>query len=217
MSTPCPVPRDPGSAGTSPGVYQRRRPERTVPYQAVRVRAAASVRRATPGVGPTTGGMQELGQCRSDCRDRGPPRGSCDSPGTGGPVGLVAAQAAALASAPRSGPDHCRTAAVSQGGGTDPAHAHQNGPRRCRDGRRILHPPRRRGAQPPTHYHCCVTDGMFSGDASGVCFHTSTLNPADIQQVQETVRQRRLFERRGLRCAGTHECRKRRMRESGLP
>jgi hypothetical protein len=35
MSTPCPVPRDPGSAGTSPGVYQRRRPERTVPYQAV--------------------------------------------------------------------------------------------------------------------------------------------------------------------------------------
>ena len=41
---------------------------------------------------------------------------------------------------------------------------------------------------------------MFSGDASGVHFHTSTLNPADIQQVQETVRQRtlRLFERRGL-------------------
>jgi hypothetical protein len=70
---------------------------------------------------------------------------------------------------------------------------------------------------PPTHYHCCVTDGMFSGDASGACFHTSTLNPADIQQVQETVRQRRLFERRGLRCAWTHECRKRRMRESGLP
>jgi hypothetical protein len=72
---------------------------------------------------------------------------------------------------------------------------------------------------PHTHYHCCVTDGMFSGDASGVCFHTSTLNPADIQKVQETVRQRtlRLFERRGLRCAWTHECRKRRMRESGRP
>jgi hypothetical protein len=35
MSTPCPVPGDPGSAGTSPGIYQRRRPERTVPYQAV--------------------------------------------------------------------------------------------------------------------------------------------------------------------------------------
>jgi len=60
---------------------------------------------------------------------------------------------------------------------------------------------------------------MFSGDASGVCFHASTLNPADIQKVQETVRQRtlRLFERRGLRCAWTHECRKRRMRESGRP
>jgi hypothetical protein len=50
---------------------------------------------------------------------------------------------------------------------------------------------------PHTHYHCCVTDGMFSADASGVRFHTSTLNTADIQQVQETVRQRtlRLFER----------------------
>jgi hypothetical protein len=35
MSTPRPVPRDPGSAGTAPGVYQRRRPERTVSYQAV--------------------------------------------------------------------------------------------------------------------------------------------------------------------------------------
>jgi hypothetical protein len=35
MSTPCPVPRDPGPAGMSPGIYQRRRPERTVPYQAV--------------------------------------------------------------------------------------------------------------------------------------------------------------------------------------
>jgi hypothetical protein len=72
---------------------------------------------------------------------------------------------------------------------------------------------------PHAHYHCCVTDGMFSADASGVCFHTSTLNPADIQQVQETVRQRtlRLFQCRGLRCAWTHECRKRRMRESGLP
>jgi len=35
MSTPCPVLWDPGSAGTSPGVYQRRRPERTVPCQAV--------------------------------------------------------------------------------------------------------------------------------------------------------------------------------------
>jgi hypothetical protein len=53
---------------------------------------------------------------------------------------------------------------------------------------------------PHTHYHCCVTDGMFSADASGVRFHTTTLNTADIQQVQETVRQRtlRLFERRGL-------------------
>jgi hypothetical protein len=35
MSTPCPLPRNPGPAGTSPGVYQRRRFERTVPYQAV--------------------------------------------------------------------------------------------------------------------------------------------------------------------------------------
>jgi hypothetical protein len=72
---------------------------------------------------------------------------------------------------------------------------------------------------PHTHYHCCVTDGMFSGDASGVCFHTSRLNTTDIQQVQETVRQRtlRLFQRCGLRCAWTHECRKRRMRESGRP
>jgi hypothetical protein len=59
---------------------------------------------------------------------------------------------------------------------------------------------------------------MFSGDGSGVCFHTSTPNPADIQQVQETARQGtlRLFERRGLRHAWTHQCRKRRMRESGL-
>jgi len=36
MSTPCPVPRNPGpAAGTAPGIYQRRRPERTVPYQAI--------------------------------------------------------------------------------------------------------------------------------------------------------------------------------------
>jgi hypothetical protein len=72
---------------------------------------------------------------------------------------------------------------------------------------------------PHTHYHCCVTDRIFSGDASGVRCHTSTLNPADIQKVQETVCQRtlRLFQRRGLRCAWTHECRKRRMRESGRP
>jgi hypothetical protein len=26
---------------------------------------------------------------------------------------------------------------------------------------------------PHTHYHCCVTDGMFSADVSGVRFHTS--------------------------------------------
>jgi hypothetical protein len=53
---------------------------------------------------------------------------------------------------------------------------------------------------PHTHYHCCVTDGIFSADASSVHFHTSRLNTADIQQVQETVRQRtlRLFQRRGL-------------------
>jgi hypothetical protein len=72
---------------------------------------------------------------------------------------------------------------------------------------------------PHTHYHCCATDWMFSGDASGVRCHTSRLHTTDIQQVQDTVRQRtlRLLQRRGLRCAWTHECRKRRMRESGRP
>jgi hypothetical protein len=70
---------------------------------------------------------------------------------------------------------------------------------------------------PHTHYH--VTDGIFSADSSGVRCHTSRPNTTDIQQVQETVRQRtlRLFQRRGLRCAWTHECRKRSMRESGRP
>jgi hypothetical protein len=75
------------------------------------------------------------------------------------------------------------------------------------------------GLNSHTHYHCCVTDGMFSGDASGVHCHTSRLNTTDIQQVQETLRQRalRLFQRRRLRCAWTHECRKHRMCKSGLP
>jgi hypothetical protein len=51
-----------------------------------------------------------------------------------------------------------------------------------------------------THYHCCVTDGVFSVDASSVRFHTSRLNTTDIHKVQETVRRRtlRLFQRRGL-------------------
>ena len=35
MSTPCAAPRNRGPAGTAPGIYQQRRPERTAPYQAV--------------------------------------------------------------------------------------------------------------------------------------------------------------------------------------
>jgi hypothetical protein len=70
---------------------------------------------------------------------------------------------------------------------------------------------------PHSYYHCCVTDGMLSADTSGVRCHTSTLDTADIQQVQETVRQRRLLQSRGLRCACTHERRKHRVRESGRP
>ena len=50
MSTPCPVPRDPGPAGTSPGVYQRRRPERTAPYQAVQEQHFSSHHRRYHGV-----------------------------------------------------------------------------------------------------------------------------------------------------------------------
>jgi hypothetical protein len=31
-----------------------------------------------------------------------------------------------------------------------------------------------------THYHCCVTDGVFSADVSGARFHTRRLNTTDI-------------------------------------
>jgi hypothetical protein len=243
MSTQCPVPRDPGPAGTSPGVYQRRRPERTVPYQAVQEHLEtwlARQRETDPEGDPIPVyverdlrrylecGILAYGFARAYCEECGHDfliafsckgRGICPSCNTRrmaetaahlvdhvippvpvrqwvlslpkrlrwhlhrDPALTTAVLRLFLRAVERTLLTHTKTA---------PAGARMGAVS-------FIH---RFGAalNPHTHYHCCVTDGMFSGDASGVCFHTSALNPADIQKVQETVRQRtlRLFQRRGL-------------------
>jgi hypothetical protein len=51
------------------------------------------------------------------------------------------------------------------------------------------------------HYHCCLTDGVFSADRDELRFHEATaLGEAEVVALQERVRKRvlALFERRGL-------------------
>jgi hypothetical protein len=51
------------------------------------------------------------------------------------------------------------------------------------------------------HFHCCVTDGLFSAEAEGVKFHgIEAIAEKDLQRIQQTLRRCliRLFKRRGL-------------------
>jgi hypothetical protein len=54
---------------------------------------------------------------------------------------------------------------------------------------------------PHVHFHCCVTDGLFSAEAEGVKFHgIEAITEEDLQGIQQTLRRRLigLFKRRGL-------------------
>ena len=54
---------------------------------------------------------------------------------------------------------------------------------------------------PHIHFHCCVTDGLFSAEADGVDFHgIEAITEEDLQRIQQTLRRRiiGLFKRRGL-------------------
>jgi hypothetical protein len=54
---------------------------------------------------------------------------------------------------------------------------------------------------PHVHFHCCVTDGLFSAEADGVDFHgIEGITEEDLQRIQQTLRRRLigLFKRRGL-------------------
>jgi glycosyltransferase involved in cell wall biosynthesis len=51
------------------------------------------------------------------------------------------------------------------------------------------------------HFHCCVTDGLFSAETDGVNFHgIEAITKEDLQRIQQTLRRRLigLFKRRGL-------------------
>jgi hypothetical protein len=54
---------------------------------------------------------------------------------------------------------------------------------------------------PHVHFHCCVTDGLFNAEAEGVKFHgIEAITEEDLQGIQQTLRRRLigLFKRRGL-------------------
>jgi hypothetical protein len=42
---------------------------------------------------------------------------------------------------------------------------------------------------PHVHFHCCVTDGLFSAEAEGVKFHgIEVITEEDLQRIQQTLR-----------------------------
>jgi hypothetical protein len=42
---------------------------------------------------------------------------------------------------------------------------------------------------PHVHFHCCVTDGLFSAEADGVKFHgIEAITEEDLQRIQQTLR-----------------------------
>jgi hypothetical protein len=44
---------------------------------------------------------------------------------------------------------------------------------------------------PHIHFHCCVTDGLFSAEAEGVKFHgIGVITEEDLQRIQQTLRRR---------------------------